>query len=93
MTALRTQNRASMEALLATYVTSINDVDWIKVQEGSLVRTTFASTWTGLLSHSDLDVGALQFVQGPSAAVYGESAVSIGKIRLTLNHPASWFND
>jgi len=93
MDALRNQNRTAMEGLLAAYVTSINDVDWINVQEGSLARTTFASTWTGLLGHSDLDVGALQFVQGPSTAVYGESAVSIGKIRLTLNHPASWFND
>lgn len=94
MNALRTQNSAAMEGLLTPFVASHSDVEWIKVQEGvRLPRATFASTWTGLLDHSDLDVGALQFVQGPSTTVYGLSAISTGRIRLTLNHPAPSFND
>ena len=89
------QDPFAMEGLLTSSVASNNGVDWIGVPYGYWTSSSwlFADTWARLLHHNEIGVRALQFVQGPWTSVHGSHATSTARIRLTLDHPASWFND
>ncbi len=105
MTALKTQNAESMEGLLASTVTSVNEIGWLDISEGPLAKADFVNDWTSL-RRSDhppvmgppspdaaYGVTDLQLVQGPSTVVTGSTATSTGTILFTLNHPEHWYYD
>lgn len=103
--ALKNQNSAQMQGLLASNVTSTHDIGWLGIRTGTVTKGDFASDWTNLWIGDGIDLGVAVgvvpkfsvvdalFTQGPTIAVTGSSAKATGKLLLTLSHPDSWFFD